>query len=220
MLMKVLMNQPWWKLTENKEFNNRSLSNISLRTLKCEPTDDYHVTTKVCFDSFGANEIENVIFFVVFSEQQHNKCDKNKLPNLRITSFTIFWKPSADSELSNKKYVNDSKAESTIFRLNQTIGIFLTVSVGNTVYILRKWKKEQIFDIAIINYPQSDGYLLKKTKKECYDKSSSRKLQNFVKSAKTAGPSGNTGATTLPWIGDWFLYIKTNCNQFGEVVFF
>ena len=55
---------------------------------------------------------------------------------------------------------------------------------------------------------------------KCSDKNNSSKIQNFIKSSKTNSPTGDSGATSLPPIGDVFMYIETSSNNHGNNVFF
>ena len=61
------------------------------------------------------------------------------------------------------------------------------------------------------------GYLLPYWKIIC--KNNNGKRQNFIKSAKTNSPTGNSGATSLPPIGNSFMYIETSSNNNGNNVF-
>ena len=47
----------------------------------------------------------------------------------------------------------------------------------------------------------------------------SGKIQNFIRSTKTNSPTGNSGATNLPPIGDSFMYIETISNNQGDNVY-
>ena len=67
----------------------------------------------------------------------------------------------------------------------------------------------QITDATIIKAPSTGGDLLQIWGIKCNDKTFSGKLQNFIKSTKTNCPTGNSGATFLPPIGDSFVYIET-----------
>ena len=55
---------------------------------------------------------------LVFNDQD-NEFDNNKIPNL--DSVTVKRNPSADDELSNKKYTDDQLDKNTIVRFNQTL---------------------------------------------------------------------------------------------------
>ena len=73
--------------------------------------------------------------------------------------------------------------------------------------------------MTIINYPNSGGYLLQKWNIKCNDKNKAGKIQNFIRSTKTNSPSSNSGATSVPPIGDSFLYIETSSDNHGPNVF-
>ena len=63
------------------------------------------------------------------------------------------------------------------------------------------------------------GYLLPYWKIICNDKNNSGKIQSFIKSTKTNSPTSDSGATSLPPIGDAFMYIETSSNGHGDNVF-
>ena len=54
------------------------------------------------------------------------------------------------------------------------------------------------------------GHLLPYWKIVCKDKNNNGKIQNFIKSTKTNSPTGDSGATSPPPIGNAFMYIETN----------
>ena len=148
---------------------------------------------------------------------QDNEFDNNKLTNL--DNITVNRNPSSDNELSSKKYVDDSIGEGTIVRFNQTLENYLKVSVGNDTYNLTKYDKIHITDTTIIKYPNTGGYLLQNWVIKCNDKNNNGKIQNFIKSTKTNSPTGYSGATSLPPIGNSFMYIETSSNNHGNNVF-
>ena len=80
-------------------------------------------------------------------------------------------------------------------------------------------KKIQLTDTTIIKYPNNGGYLLASWKIKCNDTNNNGKIQNFIRSTKTNSPTADSGATSLPPIGDSFMYIKTTSNNHGENVF-
>ena len=106
-----------------------------------------------------------------------------------------------------------------MLRFNQTLENDLKVSVGNDTYNLNKYDKIQITDTTIIKYPNTGGYLLQNWVIKWNDKNNNGKIQNFIKSTKTNSPTGYSGATSLPLIGNCFLYIETASNNHGNIVF-
>ena len=54
---------------------------------------------------------------------------------------------------------------------------------------------------------------------KCNDKNNAVKIQNFIRSTKTNSPTGDSGAESLPPIGDSFMYIETSSNNHGDGVF-
>ena len=95
----------------------------------------------------------------------------------------------------------------------------MKVSVGNDEYSLTKNDEIQITDTTIFKYPNTGGCLLQTWVINCNDKISNGKIQNFIKSTKTNSPTGSSGATSLPPVGDSFLYIETSSNNHGNNVF-
>ena len=68
---------------------------------------------------------------------QGNDLNDNKLTN--IDSITIFRSPTADNEVSDKKYFDDELDKNTIVRFNQTLQNYLKVCVGDDTYNLTKY---------------------------------------------------------------------------------
>ena len=148
---------------------------------------------------------------------QDNVVNDKKLTNL--DSITINRNPILNNEVSNKKYIDDQLNNNTTLRFNQTLEIYLKVSVGNDTFILTKYDKLQITDKTIIKAPNTGGYLLQIWVIKCNDKNNKGKIQNFIKSTKTNSPTGDSGATSLSPIGDSFMYFETSSNNHGTDVF-
>ena len=117
--------------------------------------------------------------------------------------------PTSDNEVSNKKYVDNSIGECTRVRFSQTFSNYLKVSLGNGTYSSTKYDKLQTTDTTIIKYPKTGSYLLQTWVIKWNDENNNGKTQNFIKSTKTNSPTGVSRATTLPPIGDSFMYIIT-----------
>ena len=64
------------------------------------------------------------------------------------------------------------------------------------------------------------GDLLPYWKIICNDKNNNGKIQNFIKSTKTNSPTGNSGATSVPPIGDAFMFFETSSNNSGSNIVF
>ena len=71
----------------------------------------------------------------------------------------------------------------------------------------------------MIKFPNNGGYLLPNWNIRCNDKNNAGKKQNFIRSTKSNSPTGDSGATSLPPIGDAFMYIETSANNNGNNVF-
>ena len=150
-------------------------------------------------------------------KNQDNDLNDKKLTN--INSITNNSNPTDDNHVTNKKYIDDELDKNTIVRFNQTLSNYLKVSVGNDIYHLTKYNKIILTDTTIIRYPNSGGYLLQNWNIVCRDRNNNGKIQNFIKSTKTNSPTADSGATSLPPIGNAFMYIETTSNNSGENVF-
>ena len=84
---------------------------------------------------------------------------------------------------------------------------------------MTKCNKIQLTDTTIIKYPDKGGYLLPYWRIFCNDKNNNGKIQNFLRSTKSSSPTGDSGATGLPPIGDSFMFIETSSNNYGNNVF-
>ena len=96
---------------------------------------------------------------------------------------------------------------------------YLKVSVGDDIYNLTKYSKIQLTDITVMKAGNTGSYLLPYWKNICNDKNNTGNIQNFITSTKSNSPTGNSGATSLPPIGDSFMYTETSSNNNGNNVF-
>ena len=145
---------------------------------------------------------------------QDNEIDNFKLTSL--DSITVNRDLYLDNELADKKFLDDSVGEDTLLRFNQTLTNYLNVSVGNSVYNLTKYDKMQITDTTEIKFPNIGSDLLRKWNVKCNNKINQSKITDFLKSTKTNSPTGHSGATSLPPIGNAFMYIETSGNNSGN----
>ena len=205
------------------DFNDVKLENINTITLKKQAENDNEVITKAYVDQFHQkNEQSRRDLGIDFNDEssdlvknnQDNNLNDNKLIN--IDSITINRNPSSDTEVTNKKYVDDSIGEGTLLRFNQTLANDLKVSVGNDTYNLTKYDKNYITDLTEMRSPNSGMYLLQMWKIDCRDRYNNAKINNFIKSSKTQSPTENSGATVLPPIGSSFMYLESSGNNNGD----
>ena len=211
---------------KDNDFNNTNLTNINSITLNTQAVNDNQVITKANVDQFQQeNERSRRHLGIDFYDEsgdivknnQDNDLNDKKLTN--IDSITVNRNPSLDKELANKKYIDDSIAEGTLLRFNQTLTNYLKVSVGNDTYNLTKYDKIQLTDTTVMKAGNSGGYLLQNWNIRCNDNNNNGKITNFIKSTKTNSPTGSSGATTLPPVGTAFMYIETSSNNNGNNVF-
>ena len=211
---------------KDNDFGNYNLTNINSITLNKPAENDNEVITKAYVDQFH-QEIERSrrdVGLSFYNEEadlvknnQDNNLNDNKLTN--IDSVQVNRNPSSDNEVANKRYIDDELNKNTILRFNQTLENYLKVTVGNDTYNLTKYDRIQITDTTIIKYPNTGGYLLQNWVIKCNDKNNNGKIQNFIKSTKTNSPTGDSGATSLPPIGDAFMYIETSSGNHGDNIF-
>ena len=210
----------------DNDFGNYNLTNINSITLNKQAKNDNEVITKAYVDQFHQEnersrrdvglDFYNESADLVKNNQDNDVNDK-KLTN--IDSIKVNRNPKSDNELVNKKYLDDELDKNTIVRFNQTLENYLKVSVGNDIYNLTKYNKIQLTDTTIIKYPNNGGYLLQNWVIKCNDKKANGKIQNFIRSTRTNSPTGDSGAMSLPPIGDSFMYMETSSNNNCNKVF-
>ena len=211
----------------DNDFGNYNLTNINSITLNKQAENDNEVITKAYVDQFHQenersrrdvgldfyNESNNLV-----KNNQDNDFNDNKLTN--INSIIINNNPTDNNHVCNKKYVDDELDKNTLLRFNQTLQNYLKVSVGGDIYNLTKYDKVQLTDVTEIRYPNIGITLLPKWKIKNLNKLNGAKLGNFLKSTITNSPTSDTGATSLPPIGNSFMYIESSSNNHGiEKVF-
>ena len=207
------------------DFNDNKLTNINSITLSNQPINDNEVVTKSYVDQFhNDNERSRDLGIDFYNESsdlvknnQDNNFNDNKLTN--INSITINNNPSDNNHVCNKKYIDDELDKNTIVRFNQTLTNYLKVSVGNDIYHLTKYNKYYLTDITKMIAPNSGLYLMPRWIIECRDKNANGKINNFIRSTKTNSPTGDSGAESLPPIGNSFMYIETSSNNNGDYTF-
>ena len=211
---------------KDNDFGNHNLTNKNSITLNKQAENDNEVLTKAYVDQFHNDNERNrrdlgIDFYNESSNlvknNQDNDFNDNKLTNL--DSIIINRIPTLDTEVPNKKYIDDELNKNTIVRFNQTLTNYLKVSVGIDIYNLTKYNKILLTDTTIIKYPNSGGYPLQSWNIKCNDKNDKGKISNFFKSTKTNSSTRDSGATTLPPIGDSFMYIETSSNNKGNNAF-
>ena len=214
------------RLDANEKLELDKQNSIILNSTLTDPMTIIEIPTKAYIDSLHEeNERSRRDLGIDFYDEsndlvknnQDTDFNDNKLTN--INSIIINNNPTNDNHVSNKKYIDDELDKNTIVRFNQTLENYLKVSVGNDTYNLTKYNKIQLTDTTTIKYPNNGGYLLQNWNIRCNDKNNNGKIQNSLRSTKTSSPTGDSGATTLPPIGDSFMYIETSSNNYGDNVF-
>ena len=213
------------KNTHRVDFNDKDIDNAHSIKVNSFPTLEEHLTPKIYVDNAVSESS-----LLRLDPDEKLKLDE-QISILLNSSSTL---PKTILELPTKSY-NDSLHEenersrrdlgldfndksSTLVRFNQTLQIFLKVSVGNDTYNLSKYNKISITDISEIELSNSGDALLQKWKIYCNNKNNQSKINDFIKSTKTNSPSSYSGATNLPPIGSSFMYIETTSNNHGSNV--
>ena len=189
------------------DLNDRNITNARFIQVNQLPQINSHSTAKLYVD----REIDQSS---LVRNNKDNDFGNYKLTN--INSITINNIPSEDDEVSNKKYIDDELDKNTIVRFNQTLQNYLKVSVGDNIYTLTKYNKIQIVDKTEIKFPNTGNDLLQKWNIKCNDRNNQSIPSNFLKSTKTNSPTNNSGAISLPPIGNAFMYIETSSNNHGD----
>ena len=211
----------------DNDFGNYNLTNINSITLNKQAENGNEVITKAYVDQFHQDNEKSrrdlgIDFYDESSDlvknNQDNNFNNNKLTN--IDSIQVNGNPNSDNELVNKKYLDDELDKNTIVRFNQTLQNYLKVSVGNNTYNITKYDKIQLTDITVIKFPNKGTFLLQNWNIKCNDKyNNNGNINNFIRSTKTNTLTADSGATTLPPIGNSFMYIETSSNNHGNNVF-
>ena len=127
----------------DNDFGNYNLTNINCIILNKQAQNDNEVITKAYVDQFHQENEQSrrdlgLDFYNESSDlvknNQDNDFNDNKLTNL--DSNIINRIPTLDTEVSNKKYIDDELNKNTIVRFNQTLSNYLKVSVGSDIYII------------------------------------------------------------------------------------
>ena len=208
---------------QDNDFNNYNLTNINSITLNTQAANDNRVITKSYVDQFHQeNERSRRDLGIDFYDEsgdlvknnQINDFNDNKLTN--IDSVVVNREPIPDNELSNKKYIDYELDKNTIVRFAQTLKNYLKVTVGNNTYNLTTYDKIQLIDLTEIKFPIIGSDLLQNCIIKCNNENIDSKVGIFIKSTITNSPTGYSRATSLPPIGNSFMYIETSSNNHGH----
>ena len=122
---------------KDTDFKNNNLTNINSITLNTQAVNDNQVITKAYVDQFHQENERSrrdlgIDFYdgsndLVKNNQDNDLNDFEKLTNL--DSITVNRNPTSDNEVSNKRYNDDSIAEGTLLRFNQTLTNYLILNM-------------------------------------------------------------------------------------------
>ena len=212
---------------QDNNFGNYNLTNINSITLNKQAENDNEVITNAYVDQFHQeNERSRRNLGIDFYNEsnhlvknnQDNDFNDNKLTN--INSITINTNPTHNNHVTNKKYIDDQLDKNTLVRLNDDSNDrYLKVNINNTIYNLQIYNKIVLTDTTIIKFPNNGDSLLPNWRLSCNDRNNNGNINSFSRSTKTNSPTGNSGATVQPPIGDSFMFIETSSNNFGPNVF-
>ena len=157
------------KNNAHKDLKDRNITNATFIQVNQLPQIDSHLTANLYVDSAidESSLVEN---------NKDNDFNNYNLTN--INSITLNKQAENDDEVITKAYVDQFRQENersrrdlgidfydesnTLVRFNQTLQIYLKISVGNDPYSLTKYNKIQLTDTTIIKAPNSGGYLLQR----------------------------------------------------------
>ena len=165
---------------------------------------DHAVNKKYVDDDFLTKTDSSIV-----KNNQNNDLTNNIITNVR--SVQINDSSTNDNHVINKKYVNDELDSNTIVRLNEDSNDrYLQVHVQNIPYNVQIYDKTQIIDTTRMICPNTGNELLQKWKIVCNNRHGEGKPSDFIKSTKTKSPTGQSGGTSLPPIGNAFMYIESS----------
>ena len=211
---------------QDNDFSKYNLTIIKSNTLNTQAVNDNQVITKAYVDQYQQEDERSrrdvgLDFYDesndLVKNNQDNDFNDNKLINL--DSVGVNREPTSDNELANKTYIDDELDKNTVLRFNQTLEKYLKVSVGIVTYNLTKYNKIQLTDTTNMKSGKNGGYSLQNWNIKCNDKNNNEKISKFIKSTKINSPSSHSGATSLPPIGNAFMYIERSSNNHGSSVF-
>ena len=127
---------------------------IILNSTLTTPKTIIEIPTVTYIDSLHES-CRNRRYLLSVCNDQDKEFDDNELK--KLDSIKIKRDPSSDNELANKKYVVDSIGHGNFLRFNQTLEIFLKVTVGNDTYNLKKYDKIQFTDTKKIKHQNTGG---------------------------------------------------------------
>ena len=141
---------------------------------------------------------------------EHNR-DFNDNILINIDSVVVNREPISDNKLSNKKLnIRYELDKNTIGRFTQPPTNYIKVTVGKDTHNSTKNDRKQITDTTEIKFPNIGIDLLQKWNSKCNNNNNDPKVGNFIESIITNSPTGYSGATSLPPIGNSFMYIETS----------
>ena len=147
------------------------------------------------------------------TKNQNNDFNNIKITNVR--SFQIIDRPANDNDAMYKKYLVDEIDSNTIVRVNDNSNDrYLQVQVNNIPYNLQIYNKTQILDSTKMMIPNTGHDLFQNWKIICNNRNGEGRPSDFIKSTKTNSPTGNSGATSWPPIGNAFVVVETTHNNY------
>ena len=84
------------------------------------------------------------------------------------------------------------------------------------IYNLNKYNKITITDVTETKFPNAGTELLQKWNIYCNKKINQSRINDFIRSTRSNSPIGSSGATSLPPIGNAFMYMETSGNNSGN----
>ena len=200
------------KNNQDNNFNDNIILNLKSIQINDAPiNEDHAVNKKYIDDNFLTNADTSLV-----RNNQSNNFNNNIISN--IQSIEINNDPTNNKHGINKKYLDDKLDNDTIIRLNDNShNEYLKVQINNNFYNLQIHNKIQITDVTKILFPNTGHDLLPKWRIVCNNRFNSSIPTDFIKSTITNSPTGQSGATVIPPIGNAFMYIETSGNNHNDV---
>ena len=208
---------------QDNDFSSYNLTKINSITLNTQAVIDNQNITEAYVDQFHQeNERSRRGLGIHFSDESNDLVKNNQDNDFNDNKLTyknsklVNRNPISDNELVNKIYLDDELDKNTILRFHQTLQSYLNVFVGNDIYHLTKYNKIQIVDMSEIKFLNIGSDLFQKWNFKGNNKNSDSKVGNFKKSTKSYSSTSYSGATSIPPIGNSFVYIETSSNNHGH----
>ena len=196
------------KNIQTNDFNDNISLTVRSVQINDDPSSDNHVVNKNYVDDDFLTKKDSSIV----KNNQNNGFDNNDITNVK--NIEISNSPTNDNHVITKKYLKDELDTSRIVRLNDdSSDRYLQVHIQKITYNLQMHNETQKIGITKLLFPNT-GYdlVLQNWKINCNNRNGEGRPLDFIKSTKPNTPTGQSGAESLPPIGNCFDYLENRGN--------